>query len=49
MKLNNKGFTLVEVLVVIAILAFLLIILVPNVFVLIDKNNVKSCENLKKI
>jgi len=46
--MNRKGFTLVEVLLVIAILAFLLIILVPNVFVLIDKNNVKSCENLKK-
>lgn len=46
--MNRKGFTLVEVIVVIAILAVLLLILVPNVFVLLEKNNTKSCENLKK-
>ena len=38
----KKGFTLVEILIVLAILALLLLILVPNVFVLINKNNVKS-------
>lgn len=46
--MNRKGFTLVEVLLSLAILALLLLILVPNVFVLVEKNNVKSCENLIK-
>ena len=46
--MNRKGFTLVEVLLTIAILALILIIMVPNVFVLVEKNNVKSCENLIK-
>lgn len=45
--MNRKGFTLVEVILVLAILALLLVILVPNVFVLIEKNNEKSCNNLK--
>lgn len=46
--MNRKGFTLVEVLVVIAILAILLLVLVPNVFVLINKNDKKTCNNLVK-
>ena len=46
--MDRKGFTLVEVLLTIAILALILIIMVPNVFVLVEKNNVKSCENLIK-
>lgn len=46
--MNRKGFTLVEVLLTLAILSLLLLILVPNVFVLINKNNTKSCENLIK-
>lgn len=45
-NMNRKGFTLVEILIVLAILALLLLILVPNVFVLINKNNEKSCESL---
>lgn len=44
--MNKKGFTLVEVIVVIAITALLLLILVPNVFVMINKNNKKSCNSL---
>ena len=44
--MNRKGFTLVEVLIAIAIVAILLLVLVPNVFVMIDKNNEKSCNNL---
>lgn len=44
--MNRKGFTLVEVIVVIAILAVLVLILVPNIFVMINKNNEKSCNSL---
>jgi len=46
--MNRRGFTLVELLLVIAIVAILLLVLVPNVFVMLDKNNVKSCNNLIK-
>lgn len=45
--MNKKGFTLVEVIIVLAILSLLLLILVPNIFVLVEKNNVKSCNSLK--
>ena len=44
--MNKKGFTLVEVLVVLAIIALLLLVLVPNVFIMINKNNEKSCNNI---
>lgn len=40
MKLNNKGFTLIEILVVIAIIAILFIMLIPQ----IDKAQVKARE-----
>ena len=43
----KKGFTLVEVILAIAIMALLVLILVPNVLALLNKNNVKSCNNLK--
>ena len=46
--MNKKGFTLIEVILVVAILAMLIIILVPNVFVLVEKNKEKSCNNLIK-
>ena len=45
--MNKKGFTLIETIMVIAILALLMLILVPNVISLINKNNIKSCQNLK--
>lgn len=47
-KLNNKGFTLVEVLAVVVILSVLLAIMVPSVNHLISKNkenNYKDFEN----
>lgn len=45
--MNKKGFTLVEVILAMAIMALLVLILVPNIFVLLNKNNIKSCNNLK--
>ncbi|MDD7150483.1 MAG: prepilin-type N-terminal cleavage/methylation domain-containing protein [Clostridium sp.] len=45
--MNKKGFTLIETIMVIAILALLMLILVPNVITLINKNNIKSCQNLE--
>ena len=51
--MNKKGFTLIEVIMVIAIIAILSLILIPNVMVLIDKNKERSCEkmidNIKRI
>lgn len=44
--MNKKGFTLIEVIMVIAIIAILSIILAPNVMSLIKKNNEKSCEKM---
>ena len=44
--MNKKGFTLIEVIMVIAIIAVLSIILAPNVMVFINKNNKKSCEKV---
>ena len=45
--MNKNGFTLIETIMVIAILALLMLILVPNVISLINKNNIKSCQNLE--
>lgn len=45
--MNKKGFTLIEVIMVIAIIALLSLILIPNVLVLIDKNNEESLKNLE--
>ena len=45
--MNKKGFTLIETVMVIAILALLMLILVPNVISLINKNKIKSCQNLE--
>lgn len=46
--MNRKGFTLVEILVVIAITALLVLILIPNIFIIIDKNKEKSCSSILK-
>lgn len=45
--MNRRGFTLIEAIMVIALIALLTIVLVPNVMVFINKNNKNSCEKLK--
>ena len=45
--MNNKGFTLIETLMVIVLIGIISLILVPNVVSMINKNKTKSCENLK--
>lgn len=47
-NINKKGFTLIETLMVIALIGIISLILVPNVIFLINKNKKESCENLKK-
>ena len=44
--MNKKGFTLIEIIMVIAIIAILSLILIPNVMVLIDKNKKRTCEKM---
>ena len=51
--MNNKGFTLIEVIAVIAILAIVLALAAPNIFKLNDRANEKSyqakIDNLRSI
>lgn len=42
--MNKKGFTLIEGLMVIAIIGVILMAIVPNVITLINKNRKKACE-----
>ena len=44
--MNRKGFTLIEVIMVIAIITILSLILIPNVMVLINENKKRSCEKM---
>lgn len=48
LKINNKGFTLVEMLAVIVILGVLSAIMVPTVTTLIAKNKEDNYDNLEK-
>lgn len=45
--MNRKGFSLIELIIVIALLAILMLVLVPNIITLLNKNDVKSCYNLE--
>lgn len=45
--MNRKGFSLIELILVIALLAILMLLLIPNVITLINNNDVKSCHNLE--
>lgn len=46
--MNNKGFTLLEVILVVAILGVITLIIVPSVSSLLNKNKNEQYENLKK-
>ena len=46
MKLNYKGFTLVELLAVIAIMGMLAVIMVPTISGVIEENKTNNSENL---
>ena len=48
MKLNNKGFTIVELMATVIILALLVFIMVPNIKHLIDKNNENNYKAFEK-
>lgn len=48
MKLNNKGFTLIEILAVVIILSIIIAIMVPSVNYLIDKNKEDNYKQLEK-
>lgn len=47
-NLNNRGFTLVEVIAAVVILAVLAMLLVPNVTSLLNRSEDDAFENLKK-
>ena len=47
-KLNNKGFTLVEVIAVVVIMAILAIILIPSVTKYINEGREEALDGLKK-
>ena len=46
--MNRKGFTMIELLMVIVIIAILSAILIPNIIVIMNKNNEKNIEALEK-
>ena len=46
--MNKKGFTLIELIMVIVLIAILSLILIPNIFTLLNKSKISSCESLKK-
>ena len=48
MKKNNKGFTLVELLAVIVILAIIMAFAMPNIYKVINKNKENNYEQLKE-
>lgn len=46
--MNNKGFTLLEVILVVAILGVITLIVVPSVSGILNKNKNEQYDNLKK-
>lgn len=45
---DNRGFTLIEVILAVLILAILVIIAFPNITSIINKGKIDSCENLRE-
>lgn len=45
--MNKRGFTLIEGLLVIAIIGVLLLTLIPSVITIINKNKIKQCESTR--
>ena len=45
--MNRKGFTMIELLMVIVIIAIITAIMIPNIIVIINKNNEKNIEAIK--
>ena len=45
--MNKKGFTLIEALLVIAIIGVLLLTLIPSVITIINKNKEKACTSTR--
>ena len=43
--MNNKGFTLIEVIITLSIIAIISLILIPTVNTLIEKQNENSINN----
>ena len=48
MKNNKKGFTLIELVVTIALLAIIVLITSPAIIGLLDKNKKSNCDSLKR-
>ena len=48
MNVNKKGFTIIELIMVIVIISILSLVLVPNIITFNNKNKIKSCESLEK-
>lgn len=46
--MNRKGFTLIELILVIVILSMILLVLMPNVITIVNKNKTNSCHSLEE-
>ena len=48
MKVNKKGFTLIELIVTIMLLAIIVLIALPSINGILDKNEKNNCNSLKR-